>query len=196
MAWHVPQIGSEVPHRGNAFSAFVGRTALRLAGWRFEGTLPDVPKVMFVVAPHTSNWDFFIAVAAMFALGVRVSFLGKHTLFRGPLGIVMRWLGGTPVYRHSPHNAVEQTIEHVRQNDRVALGLSPEGTRRKRKAWRTGFHYVARGANIPIVPTALDYSTRTIRFFPLHHPAETVEADLAALGGLFHADMARHPAQY
>ena len=196
MAWHLPPIGARFPRRGNAFSAFIGRTALQMAGWRFEGELPDVPKVLFVVAPHTSNWDFILAVAVMFALRIRVNFLGKHTLFRWPLGGFMRWVGGSPVYRHSPQNAVEQTVEHVRRSDRIALALSPEGTRRKRQAWRSGFHYVARGAEIPILPAAIDYSTRTIRFFPLYQAAETVEADLATLGALFHSGMARHPAQY
>ncbi|MDA1081130.1 MAG: lysophospholipid acyltransferase family protein [Gemmatimonadetes bacterium] len=196
MLRYVPPIADALPRRGNAFSAFAGRLALRAAGWRFEGTIPDVPKLMFVVAPHTSNWDFMLGVTAMFALGIRVTFLGKDTLFRWPLGVLMRWLGGIPVYRHAPRNVVEQTVDHVRQQDRIALGLSPEGTRRKLPAWRTGFHYVARGAGIPIVPVALDYSTRTIRFFAPYTAADSVEADHAALGPLFSAQMARHPAQY
>lgn len=192
----VPALGDQLPRRGNAVSAALGRLALRLAGWRFEGALPNLPKVVLIVAPHTSNWDFPIAIAAMFAVGVRVTFLGKDTLFRWPAGIVMRWLGGIPVFRHAPRNVVEQTVDYIRRQPKVALGLSPEGTRKKLPAWRTGFHYVARGAGVPLVPVALDYSTRTIRFHPLHHPADTVETDLAILGRLYDARMARHPDQY
>jgi 1-acyl-sn-glycerol-3-phosphate acyltransferase len=170
--------------------------ALRLAGWKFEGEIPNRAKILFVVAPHTSNWDFVVGILAVFALGIRASFLGKHTLFRGPLGLLMRYLGGIPVVRHARGNVVDQTVELIRTMPRIALGLSPEGTRRKLPRWRTGFHYVARGAGIPIVPVALDYSAKTIRLYPLHFAADSADADLAELGKLFHARMARHPAQY
>ena len=196
MTWYVPALGDQVPQRGNAFSRAVARIAMRLTGWRFDGEIPNLPKIVIVVAPHTSNWDFPVGIAAKFALGFRASFLGKHTLFRWPLGIVMRWLGGIPVFRHAPRNVVDQTIDQLRQHDHIVLVISPEGTRRKLPAWRTGFHYVARGAGVPIVPCAIDYSTRTIRFFPVYQPAETVEADLAALRPHFNAAMAYHPAQY
>lgn len=196
MTFYVPKMGNQLPRRGNRFSAFAGRLAMQAAGWTFTGTLPDAPKVVFIVAPHTSNWDFLVGITAMFALGLRVTFLGKHSLFRWPLGPVMRWLGGFPVDRSASHNVVEQTIEHIRRTDRIALGLSPEGTRRKLPAWRTGFHYVARGAGIPIVPVALDYDTRTIRFFAPHTAGASASEDLDALGRLFEARMARHPTQY
>lgn len=196
MAWHVPAIGDQLEHRGNAFSATLARWLMRVAGWRFEGDLPNVPKLVFIVAPHTSNWDFLVCVVAMFAMGIRVTFLGKDTLFRGPLGMIMRWLGGVPVFRHAPRNVVEQTIDHIRAAPRIALGLSPEGTRKKLPAWRTGFHYVARGADVPIVPVALDYSTRTVRIFPQHRAADSVDDDLRVLGALFSARMAFRPDNY
>lgn len=196
MAWTVPAIGNELPRRGNALSALLGRVAMRATGWRFEGDVPNLPKLVFIVAPHTSNWDFPVGIAAMFALGLRVTFLGKDTLFRGPAGVLMRWLGGVPVFRHAPRNVVDQTVDYIKATPRVALGLSPEGTRKKLPAWRTGFHYIARGAGVPIVPVALDYSTRTVRFYPLHHPAESVDDDLRLLGRHFSPAMAYHPAQY
>jgi 1-acyl-sn-glycerol-3-phosphate acyltransferase len=196
MSMYVPQLGDRVPQRTGPLLRAFGRVAMRAGGWRLEGAIPNLPKLMFVVAPHTSNWDFVIAILAVFAMGLRPTFLGKHTLFRWPLGLLMRWLGGVPVFRHAPRNVVDQTVDHINRVDKVALGLSPEGTRKKLAAWRTGFHYVARGAGIPIVPVALDYSTRTVRFFPIYQPADTVEADVAALGPLFSAGMARYPAQY
>jgi 1-acyl-sn-glycerol-3-phosphate acyltransferase len=192
----VPVIGDQVPIRGNALTRALGRAALGVAGWNFEGEVPNRAKILFVVAPHTSNWDFVVGILAVFALGIRASFLGKHTLFRGLFGVLMRWLGGIPVVRHARGNVVDQTVELIRRYPQIALGLSPEGTRRKLPRWRTGFHYVARGADIPIVPVALDYSTKTIRFFPLHVASPTVEADLDELGQLFHPQMAKHPAQY
>jgi 1-acyl-sn-glycerol-3-phosphate acyltransferase len=169
---------------------------MRLLGWRFEGEIPNLPKLVFIVAPHTSNVDFVIAIAAMFALGVRVTFLGKHTLFRFPLGVAMRWLGGIPVDRAAAHNVVDETVAYIRATPHVALGLSPEGTRRKLPAWRTGFHYVARGAGVPIVPVALDYSSRTVRFFAPHHAADSVDDDLRTLGQLYNSCMAKYPENY
>jgi 1-acyl-sn-glycerol-3-phosphate acyltransferase len=192
----VPTLGDQVPKRGNALTRAVARTAMRLTGWRFDGSFPNAPKFVLIVAPHTSNWDFLVGVMAMFAIGIRGTFLGKHTLFRWPMGIAMRWLGGLPVIRSSSLNQVEQTVNHVRASERMVLALSPEGTRKKLPAWRTGFYYVAKGAGIPIVPVAFDYSTRTIRIFPLFRLTDDVTADIAALGSRFRAEMALRPAQY
>jgi 1-acyl-sn-glycerol-3-phosphate acyltransferase len=191
-----PAVGPEIPRRGSRVLAVLGRLALGLGGWRFAGEIPNAPKLIFIVAPHTSNWDFVLGILAVFALDIRASFLGKHTLFRGPMGVFMRWLGGMPVVRHARQNVVDQTVGLIRSAPRVALGLSPEGTRRKLPRWRTGFYYVARGADVPIVPVALDYATRTIRFFEPHRTTPSVEADLAKLGSLFNPGMALHPSQY
>ena len=192
----VPPVGRAVPRTGNALTRTLSRLALGVIGWRIEGALPDLPKMMVIVAPHTSNWDFVVGVLVKGALGIRATFLGKDTLFRGPLGVLMRHLGGIPVYRHAPRQVVDQTVAMVAAMERVVLVLSPEGTRRKLPSWRSGFHYVARGAGLPIVPAAIDYSTRTVRFLPVHQPRETVEADLASLTPLFRAEMAYHPEQY
>ena len=97
---------------------------------------------------------------AMFAIGFRGTFLGKDTLFRWPASAVLRWLGGIPVDRASPHNVVQQTIDYFHARPQMVLALSPEGTRRKLPAWRTGFWYVAKGAGVPIVPVAFDFPAR------------------------------------
>ena len=169
---------------------------LRLTGWRFAGAFPNVPKFVLIVAPHTSNWDFPIGLMAMFALNLRGSFLGKHTLFRPPFGGLMRWLGGVPVDRSSAHNVVFQTASFFRNSEKLVMVVSPEGTRRKLPRWRTGFWHVARGANVPIVPIAFDYSTRTFRLFPLFETTSDMDADFVVLRSHFRPEMARIPAQY
>jgi 1-acyl-sn-glycerol-3-phosphate acyltransferase len=189
-------LGDRVPRRGNALTRVLARLAMRLSGWRFEGELPNLAQFVVIVAPHTSNWDFAIGVMAMFALGVRGTFLGKHTLFRWPFGPVMRWLGGVPVDRSSPHNVVEQTTAFFRQRESLVLALSPEGTRRKLPEWRTGFYHVAKGAGVPIVPMAFDFSRRVFRIFPPVVPSEDRVADFERLRALFDASMARHPDRY
>jgi 1-acyl-sn-glycerol-3-phosphate acyltransferase len=192
----LPALGDAVAKRGNAFSRTLALVAMRLTGWRIEGEFPNLPQFVVVVAPHTSNWDFFVGVMAMFALGFRGTFLGKHTVFRWPVGSVMRWLGGVPVDRASPHNVVQQTIDYFHSRPQMVLALSPEGTRKKLAAWRTGFWYVAKGAGVPIVPVAFDFPAKLIKIFAPMRPGENIDADLALLRAHFDARMAKHPAQY
>ena len=158
--------------------------------------MPDAPKLVFAVAPHTSNLDFLVGVGAMFTLGLRVHWLGKDTLFRPPLGAVMRWLGGTPVKRRTSQNAVAQVVAAFDAHDRFLLGLSPEGTRQRTDHWRTGFYHIARGAGALIVPVALDYGRREVRLFPALRPTGDEPADLAALRALFTPAMARFPGRF
>ena len=185
-----------MPARGNGLSRLAARVALRVSGWRIDGALPNLQKFVVIIAPHTSNWDFLVGVTVMFALGVRPAFLGKDTLFRWPFGVVMRWLGGLPVDRFAPHQVVDQVIARFHESEQLVLALAPEGTRRKLPAWRTGFHFVARGASVPIVPVALDYPRRTIRILAPREAGADVQDDLDALGRLFTAEMARHPEKY
>jgi 1-acyl-sn-glycerol-3-phosphate acyltransferase len=192
----IPPLGDAVARRGNAFTRAIAIFAMRATGWRITGRFPDVPQFVVIVAPHTSNWDFFVGVMAMFAIGFRGTFLGKHTVFRWPAGVVMRWLGGVPVNRSSSHNVVQQTIDYFRSRPQMLLALSPEGTRRKLPAWRTGFWYVAKGANVPIVPAAFDYPAKTITIFPAMTPGDDIASDIETLRAHFDARMAKHPAQY
>ena len=92
-------LGTTIPRRGNALTAFIARKLMRLLGWKMTGELPDLPKMVIAAGPHTSNWDFLVGVGAMYSAGFKVSFLGKDSLFRPPLGWIMRALGGRPVYR-------------------------------------------------------------------------------------------------
>ena len=131
---NVPNISPDVDARGNALTRAIAVGLMRLFGWKFSGErFPDITKFVVIVAPHTSNWDFPVGVMAMYALGIRGTFLGKDTLFRFPMGIVMRWLGGIPVDRSSKQDVVTQTATLAQQRDRVIIVLSPEGTRKATK---------------------------------------------------------------
>ena len=184
------------PMRGSRLSRALGRAALRLAGWRIEGVVPRLPRFVVIVAPHTSNWDFLVGVAAMFALGLRVHFLGKHTLFRGPLGPVMRWLGGEPVDRAAPDGVVEGVVARIAASRRYLLALSPEGTRRRIARWRTGFHRIASAAGIPIVPVWLDWSRRVVGIGEPMMPTADRDADIVALRAHYRSEMGRFPERY
>ncbi len=179
------KLGDAVPRRGNWFSALVGKSILRIRGWTFEGAVPNVPKAVVIVVPHTSNWDFIVGVAAVFAMGLRASFLGKHTLFKWPFGPMMRWLGGVPVDRRTARGVVEETVDLFAANDQLILGLSPEGTRSSVDRWKTGFYYVALEAKVPIIPVAFDYNRTVIRFGERFDPTGDIQDDFGRLERFF-----------
>ncbi len=169
---------------------------MSLTGWKFAGNIPDEPKFVMIVAPHTSNWDFPVGVAALFALGFNISFLGKHTLFKWPLGIFMRWLGGIPVQRAERRDRVAETIEAFRSNDQLILAIAPEGTRKLVKQWKTGFYHVADGAGVPIVPVAFDYGSRTVRLGAPFRTTGNIDVDMPELKKFFIGVVARHPENF
>jgi 1-acyl-sn-glycerol-3-phosphate acyltransferase len=195
MSFLLPPLGDAVPQRGNAFSRGLGRSILRLGRFRVEGTLPNLPQLVGIVVPHTSNWDFVFMMAFALASGLRVNWLGKHTLFRGPLGALWRWLGGFPVDRAAQNGVVEATTALFRQQSRCVLGLSPEGTRQAVTRWRTGFYYIAQAAGVPILLVVLDLQRRVIGFGPLVTPTGDVEADLEVMYAWYTDVLGYHPLQ-
>ncbi len=188
------KLGPRVPQRGNAFSRWLGRTVLRLMGWRLEGKLPDVPKMVLIGAPHTSNMDGVLAFATLTALGIRAGTMIKDSAFHGALGVLLRWLGALPVNRRSPKGIVEQTVDVFHAQSQFILLLAPEGTRAAAPDWKRGYHHVARGAGVPIVPAACDYERKRIVFGPALVPGDDYAADFAKLVA-FYRDygLPRHP---
>ena len=182
---NVPELGESTPRRGNRLTAAAGRFFLGVFGWGFEGSIPNVSRAVLIVAPHTSNLDFLVGVSAMFALGVQVVLLGKHTLFSWPLGLLMRWLGGAPVDRREARGVVDETVALFAERERMILALAPEGTRGSVERWKTGFYYVALEAKVPIVPVAFDYRQRRIRLGRRFDPTGDLEADFIALETFF-----------
>ncbi len=170
-----------VPTRGNRLTRWLGRIGLRLLGWDVVGQFPNLPKMVMIVAPHSSNWDFLVGVAAMFALGFEGHWIGKKQLFRWPLGPVMRWLGGIPVDRDNPQGVVAQLNETLRRHERFVLGVTPEGTRRPVTEWKSGFYRIAHGTGLPIAPCYFDNATRQVGFFPALIPSGDADRDIAAL---------------
>lgn len=194
---NVPRLSPEVPSRGNALLRWTMVTLMRVSGWRFAGEpFPDRKKFVLIVAPHTSNWDFIVGVMAMYALGLRGTFLGKDSLFKFPLGLLMRFLGGFPVDRSSKSDVVTQTVELVERSERIIVVLSPEGTRKRTEKWRTGFYWIAHKAQVPVLPVAFDFSTKSIVLFPLFTTTGDPERDIPQLRALYRPEMARYPAQF
>ncbi len=171
----------------------VGRTALKLMGWRIEGELPRLDKFVAIGAHHTSNWDFVIFIALKFVLRLNARWFGKHSIFRWPFGGLMRSWGGIPIQRHLSLNMVEQAIQGFRDNREFILVLSPEGTRRKVERWKMGFYHIAQGAGVPIVPGALDFANRRVVIGAPFQPTGDAEADLQVLLAFFRPYVPKKP---
>ena len=167
------------PRDGNAITRGFGRALLRLCGWRLEGELPDRTHALFIVAPHTSNMDWVVGVAAFLASGLRVSYLAKHSLFVGPLGWLMRKTGGIAVDRGQPAGIADAVALRFHQETKLWLALTPEGTRKQVSRWKTGFLRIAYAASVPVVPVWLDNESRRL---VVHQPLQLegdIDADLA-----------------
>lgn len=165
--------------RHNRLTRWLGRSILRLGGWRMEGTFPDVPKAVLIGAPHSSNWDGVWAFACKMALGLDVRILGKDSLFRVPvLGHVLRKLGVMAVDRSAPQGVVEQAAAMIRDSDRFWYGLAPEGTRKQVERWKSGFWKIAKAADVPVVPAYFHYGRKVLGIGPMFILGEDMDADI------------------
>lgn len=176
-----PAVPQFPPHAGRRLCGWV----LHCCGWRLLGTFPDQARLILIAAPHTSWWDGVWGLLFKVAVGVDITFLGKRELFRGPLGWILRRLGGIPIERSTPHGVVEQIAARFRTPSPLWVGLAPEGTRKQAGRWRTGFWQIARVAGVPILPIAFDYPTRTLTLGPLFLAGADLAHDLGALGEFY-----------
>lgn len=160
---------------------------MSFSGWKIEGGLPvGIKKMIIIVAPHSTNWDFFVGLMVRGSMGFRANFLGKDALFKFPFGWIFRALGGVPVNRRINQNMVSQVVEQVSTMDSFILALAPEGTRSKVTKWRTGFYFIALEAGIPIVMCQLDWQHKTVRFLKeLYYPTGNIEKDLPEIQSYF-----------
>jgi 1-acyl-sn-glycerol-3-phosphate acyltransferase len=149
-----------------------------LTGWRAEGAVPDVPKLVVAVAPHTSNWDVPVGIILCLKLRISPSWFVKSSFFRFPFGGLCRWLGAVPVERTRATNAVSHAVRALRDRDRVMLAFTPEGTRAASRYWKTGFYHIAHSAGVPIALCYLDYSRKRGGLGPLFWPTGDIYKDM------------------
>jgi 1-acyl-sn-glycerol-3-phosphate acyltransferase len=162
-------------------------------GWTIAGTLPPDPKFVIMGASHTSNWDFLVFLGAVQALGRKVHFIGKHSLFRWPLGGFMRALGGIPVDRSAPQDLVSQVVAEFDRHDEFILVIAPEGTRSRTTKWKTGYYQIALKAGVPIVAAGPDFPTRRGVFGPVIRPTGNYAEDVKPAFAFFRTLTPRHP---
>lgn len=161
----------------------MARTLFHRLGWRFEGSIPrELQQAVVIGAPHTSNWDLPFLLMAAFALNRKVHWLGKAQIFRFPFGGLMRWMGGISVDRSRSNNLVDTAVQCFADRQQPLLLLvPPEGTRSAVKQWKTGFYYIALGAQVPVVMAYMDYASRICGVGQQFRPTGDVESDMTAI---------------
>ncbi|WP_226649487.1 1-acyl-sn-glycerol-3-phosphate acyltransferase [Microbulbifer variabilis] len=168
----------EIPRLGNSITAAIGKIIIRLMGWKLEGTFPAEKKVMVALAPHTSNWDFIVAMPFIMAYRVKISWLMKREAFFFPFKGLFMWLGGVPTNRGSAGGIAKQVAKQYRNNEKMWVGITPEGTRRKVTKWKSGFLRIAYAAEVPILLIAWDFSRRRFCLDSLYWPTGNLDEDM------------------
>jgi 1-acyl-sn-glycerol-3-phosphate acyltransferase len=170
-------------------------TVLSIVGWRVEGQLPTDKKLLIIGAPHTSNWDFPLTLLALSALGLRFSWVAKHTLFKSPLGPLFRAIGGVPVNRKVKSGFLKGTVNAFHERDKLILAMAPEGTRSKTDHWKAGFYHIAVKANINICLGFIDYPSKTIGLGPIITPSKDIDYDFSVIKEFYQEKTGRYPAK-
>lgn len=146
--------------------------------WTLSGRVPaGLKKYVLVVAPHTSNWDFVVGVAARKLLGINVKYVAKKELFIWPIAGTMKRLGGFPVDRSKHTSFVDQMTEFFNNIDDFSVTVTPEGTRGKVSKWKTGFYHIARQAGVPVITVGFDYVRKCVVLNAPILPTGDIEAD-------------------
>jgi 1-acyl-sn-glycerol-3-phosphate acyltransferase len=164
----------------------LARLWLLLWRWKVEPVQEPLPqRCVMIAAPHTSNWDFPLTLAIARVSGVRISWLGKRSLFKGPAGPVMRWLGGVAIDRSAPGGMVGQLAAEFGRHEQLVLVVPAEGTRSRTEHWKSGFYRIAEQAEVPIVCAFVDRRTRTGGFGPVVQPSGDLSADMDRLRAFY-----------
>lgn len=168
---------------------------LGLCGWTLSFPPPVEPKVLIIAYPHTSNWDFLWGLLACWAEGWPICWIAKHTLFHGPMGVIMRRWGGIPVNRQAPGGFIEGLTGDIARADTLLLAIAPEGTRRYVEHWKSGFLRLARAADLPLGLAYIDYRARRIGIAEYMRLSDDEATDMAHIASAYASIQGRNPAQ-
>lgn len=171
-------------------SAFI----LGLFGWKVEIAFEKFPKKFIIaVVPHTSAWDFPIGILTRSIMQQKIKYVAKASLFKFPLGGIMKLMGGVPVDRSKRNNFVDGVVDIFNEREQFAVCIAPEGTRTKVDKLKTGFYYMAKGANIPILLCRFDYSTRRVEIAEPFYTTDDMDADMEYIENHFRGVRGRYP---
>ncbi|NNC36302.1 MAG: glycerol acyltransferase [Acidimicrobiales bacterium] len=174
----VPELA---PRAGNFITRAIGEAILKVLGWKMVGSLPNEKKLIIVGAPHTSNLDGILAVACMLSVGLKFSFMMKKEMFVFPFGAFFKALGAIPIDRGAKKNMVEQMADWFETHDKVWLGVTPEGTRKKVARYKKGYLYIAQAANVPVSLVGVNGHSKEVILGKVWTLTDDLDADNAAI---------------
>ena len=187
----LPPNAPRVPR--NAFTRWLGRTVLRLGGWRMDGAFPDIPRLVMIAAPHSSNWDGLWGFAVKLAMGLDVKVLGKDTLLKIPLlGPVLGRMGVIPINRSAAQGVAAQMAKLIRGSDKLWLVVAPEVTRKLVERWKTGFWKIAHAADVPVLPVYFHYPDKVVGVGPTFDLSDDMAADIARIRAWYRPWQGKH----
>ena len=173
---------SQIPKRlrgnRNRFLKFIGKLGINLSGWTIKGMVPDEERIVIIAAPHTSNWDFVLAMMTIFGLNIKIKWLGKDSIFKPGFKWFFNWLGGIPVNRDEPNALIEHVVRIVEKEKAIVIAMTPEGTRKKVVRWKTGFLRIAKLTKAKILLISIDSPTKSIQIGNIFEPSGDTELDL------------------
>ena len=173
----------------------VAHSMLASRGWSLEKKLPPTDKYVLIGAPHTSNWDFPLAMLAMAALDIRFNWVGKHSMFVFPVAGVFRKMGGIPLDRSKSSGFIDYLVSLYESSEKLAIAIAPEGTRSYTDHWKSGFYYIAKRANVPIAFGFMDYAKKHMGIGGWMMPGEDVKEDMKTIAAFYEGLKGKFPDQ-
>ena len=174
-------IGPNTPRMGNRLTRWIGDIILKSMGWTLVGKLPNLKKAIIIGGPHTSNWDLFLAMGSMLSVGLKFSWMMKKEAFFWPLGPLWKKLGGIPIDRGAKIDFIGQLKDFFETQDKVWLGITPEGTRSKVERYKTGYLRIAKGVGVPLFIVGIDSVNKRVVLDKIWEPTGEIEAENAAI---------------
>ncbi len=165
----------------------------KLLGWQMSGDFPELDKCVVIVVPHTHWHDFFLGVLVRRIINKNINFIAKKSLFNPPFGWYFKWMGGAPIDRSKSSDKVAAIAEIFKERKQFRLALAPEGTRKKVDQWKTGFYYIAKAANVPIVMVAFDFGKKLVKISGVHWTTEDKETDFKVYHKFYEGVIGRVP---
>lgn len=165
----------------NTLFHWLSRLLLKLSGWKVTGERPEIRKYVMIAAPHTTNWDFYYGLLMTLYFKNEVYWMGKKEIFRMPFGAIMKWFGGIPVDRSRSNNLVQTVVDEFNSRRSFVVAIPPEGSRSKVDSWKTGFYFIAKGAEVPILLSFLDYEKKIAGYGYLFLPTGNLESDMVKI---------------
>lgn len=190
---YVPAMPSSPPRSKRRFRRLLARLFLSATGWRPDGERPAAARYVLIAAPHTTNWDFPYLLAFAEHFGLRISWLGKASLFRGPFGPLMRALGGIPIERSRSANRVAEMAKVFGEHADLGLVVPAEATRARAEYWKSGFYYIALTAGVPIVMSYLDYTRKVGGIGPAFLPTGDLVRDMDVVRRFYADKRGKYP---